>query len=107
MSGATRAGGAQLVRYEDLILHPAQTLRGVLEQAGLDSSQGRIDAMLSRAAEPIPGMALHSTSGGAEASIGRWRHDLEPRLQEVCDQAFAGALDEFGYEPATTGGRAG
>ena len=94
-----RAGTAQLVRYEDLILNPAQTLRGLLEQIGLDSSEERIDDILTRAAAPIPGMAVHrTTSGGAQASIGRWRHDLEPPLQKLCDEVFAEALAEFGYE---------
>jgi hypothetical protein len=101
-----RAGGAQLVRYEDLILNPAQTLRGVLEQAGLESSEARAEDMLTRAAEPLPGMAMHRTTSGQETSIGRWQHDLEPRLQEVCDEAFAAALAEFGYESKTTSGPA-
>ncbi len=101
-----RSGKALLVRYEDLILHPAPTLRSVLEQAGLDSSEERVDDMLARASQPIPGMTMHRTSsGGQEESVGRWQRELEPRLQEVCDQAFAGALAEFGYEPATAGGR--
>jgi hypothetical protein len=103
-----RRGEAQLVRYEDLILNPAPTLRSVLEHAGLDASQQRVDEMLSRASEPIPGMAMHTTTGdGQQASVGRWRRDLEPRLQHVCDEALADGLAEFGYEPATTSGRTG
>jgi hypothetical protein len=30
------------------------------------------------------------------SSIGRWKRDLEPRLQEICDEAFDGLLDELG-----------
>ena len=94
-----RSGRAVLVRYEDVIVNPARTLREVLEQVGLDSSEDRVADMLSRAAEPIPGMEVHRTSGGGqEASIGRWQRDLEPRLQEVCSEAFAAALAGFGYE---------
>ena len=96
-----RAGRAQLVRYEDLILNPGPTLRGVLRQAGLESTGARVQDMLARAGEAMPGMAEHmTTSGGPQASIGRWRRDLEPRLQAVCDEAFAEPLAEFGYEPA-------
>lgn len=96
-----RAHTAQLVRYEDLIGDPAGTLRGILGQAGLEASTERVEDMLARAAVPIPGMAVHRTAGaGAADSVGRWRRDLEPRLQAVCNDAFAGALAEFGYEPA-------
>jgi hypothetical protein len=103
-----RADTAQLVRYEDLILNPAHTLRGVLGQAGLDASEGRVEDMLARAAEQVPGMTAHRTaSDGPQASVGRWRRDLEPRLQELCDEAFADALAGFGYEPARAGGGAG
>jgi hypothetical protein len=101
-----REDTAQLVRYEDLILNPAQTLRGVLAQAGLDSSEGRVEEMLGRAAEPVPGMTVHrTTSGGPQASVGRWRRDLEPQLRELCDEAFAEALTGFGYEPVRAGAR--
>jgi hypothetical protein len=96
-----RADTAQLVRYEDLILNPAEALRGILEQAGLEASTERVDDMLARAALPIPGMDVHRTAGqGATESVGRWRRDLEPELQAVCEEAFAEALAEFGYGQA-------
>jgi hypothetical protein len=103
-----RRGEAQLVRYEDLMLNPAATVRAVLEGAGLDSSDDVVDAMVSSAAEPIPGMAMHTTAAaGPHASVGRWQRELEPRLRHLCDEALGPALGEFGYAPAATGGRAG
>jgi hypothetical protein len=34
----------------------------------------------------------HQTS---QSSVGRWKQDLEPRLQKICDEAFHGLLDEL------------
>ena len=95
-----RGDTAHLVRYEDLIADPVSTLRGVLEHAGLDSSDARVDDMLARAAEPAPGMAVHRTAAEPQASIGRWRAELDPHLQVVCKRAFGEALTEFGYGTA-------
>ena len=33
--------------------------------------------------------------GRGPSSIGRWKRDLEPRLQKICDEAFDGLLDEL------------
>jgi hypothetical protein len=95
----SRADRAHLVRYEDLITAPQDTLAGVLDHAGLDASGGRVEEVLSDASDQIPGMADHATAtGGPAASIGRWRGELGPELRAACDAAFAEALSEFGYE---------
>jgi hypothetical protein len=102
-----RAERAHLVRYEDLIAEPERTLRGVLDHAGLDASGSRVEDVLTDASRQIPGMAGHATAaGGPAASIGRWRQELEPELQTACDEAFAEALAEFGYETAAEDGSA-
>jgi hypothetical protein len=92
-----RADRAHLVRYEDLLAEPAKTLRGLLDHVGVDAGADRVDDMLARSATPIPGMAQHRTAAGQNASIGRWRTELEPGLRDACDAAFGEALDEFGY----------
>ena len=100
-----RARGAQahLVRYEDLIAEPQRTLTGVLDHAGLDASGDRVEQVLSKASDQIPGMADHATAaGGPAASIGRWRSELGPELHAACDAAFAEALAEFGYDDGGT-----
>jgi hypothetical protein len=93
-----RADDAYLVRYEDLINDPQPTLRRLLDHAGLAASDDLVASMLARAAEPVPGMSVHMTAGKQQASIGRWRRELDPHLQGVCAEAFAGPLAEFGYE---------
>ena len=37
----------------------------------------------------------HQTSSSPEASIGRWRHDLDPRIQEACNHQLGDLLSEF------------
>ena len=46
----------------------------------------------------IPEARRHRTTDSVEASVGRWRRDLEPSLQELCADAFGETLYEFGYE---------
>jgi hypothetical protein len=47
--------------------------------------------------------AGHRTTADETASIGRWREDLPPALQDACGEAFAEALAAFGYETGTRG----
>jgi hypothetical protein len=54
--------------------------------------------MIRRASEETPGMRKHKTSPDPESSIGRWRYELDPSLQAVCQEAFGDVLKEFGYE---------
>jgi hypothetical protein len=92
---------AFLLRYEELMLHPEETLRELLEHLGLDHSDEAVTATLERARAQAPDrQADHRTSAGEAASIGRWRSDLAPELQDACAEAFEPALAEFGYEPA-------
>jgi hypothetical protein len=93
-----RASRSHLLRYEDSVLSPADTLRGMLEYLEVDSSPSIVKQMLDAADEGTPqNFPQHQTSGAPEASIGRWRRDLDPALQEACDEAFAPVLDGFGY----------
>ena len=45
----------------------------------------------------------HRTTADPRSSIGRWRHDLSPELQQECEAALAPALEAFGYEPRPEG----
>jgi hypothetical protein len=94
-----RADRAHVVRYEDLIERPADTLRDLLAYAGLDSSPATVDASIAAASEPAPELNEHATTPDARASIGRWRHDLDEELKAACDDVFGDLLARFGYEP--------
>jgi hypothetical protein len=97
-SWSKRRDRAHLIRYEDLIRHPEETLRGVLAYLELDHADATIEGMINRAAQENPEMHRHRTSGEVSSSIGRWRQSLDPGLQEACTEAFADVLEQFGYD---------
>jgi hypothetical protein len=97
LAGAWRAreGRAHLLRYEDLVLRPAETVEALLDYLGLDADSATIEAMLASltAGDTEP----HRTIADPRLTIGRWRNDLSPELQEVCRTALGPALQAFGY----------
>ena len=97
-SWKSHSRNAYLLRYEDLVLHPAETLQSTLDYLGLDSSQATVERMLQQAATSHQeGQQFHQTASNPRASIGRWRADLPPALQAKCQEVFADVLKEFGY----------
>jgi hypothetical protein len=97
-SWSERRGRAHLIRYEDLIRNPGETLRGLLVYLDLDHDDATINGMIDRAAQENPEMRRHRTSGEVSRSIGRWRQSLDPDLQEACRGIFGDVLEQFGYE---------
>jgi hypothetical protein len=94
-----RSDRSHLVRYEDLILRPEDTLEPLLRYLGLDSSPETIAAMRETLSERTDDSDRHRTTADPRSSIGRWRQDLSPELQQECEAALAPALEAFGYEP--------
>ena len=68
----------------------------MLDALELDSSANIVDAMVKAGNEITADVNAHKTSPDAASSIGRWKRELEPRLQKMCDEAFDGLLDELG-----------
>ena len=89
-----RGRGAHLLRYEDLIGNPHETVAALFDFLELDAGGERIDAAVGSLGEPES--EAHRTSPARE-SIGRWRRDLAPDVKEACDAALGPALREFGY----------
>jgi hypothetical protein len=97
-------GDAMLLRYEDLMLQPRETLRTLFEHTGLAAGDDTVAQVLERARARAPErQAGHRTTADENASIGRWRNDLPPALQAACAEAFAAPLAAFGYETGTRG----
>lgn len=90
---------AYLVRYEDLILSPEETLTGIFGYLNLDNSPEAIANIIEKASADTPYTQWHQTSSSAKDSIGRWRQDLAPSLQKICNRVLADALQEFNYPP--------
>ena len=92
----SRSQYGPLVRYEDLIRSPTEQIRAMLDALELDSSANIVDSMVKAGNETTANVNAHQTSPDAPSSIGRWKRDLEPRVQKICDEAFDGLLDELG-----------
>lgn len=92
-----RRDRAHLVRYEDLIGRPTETLGGVLAYLELEHDEGTVVGMVERASAENPEMRRHLTSQDVSTSVGRWRQSLTPSVQAVCNEVFADVLQEFGY----------
>jgi hypothetical protein len=93
----TRADRALLVRYEELLLNPEHELKRILDYIGVDATLSTIGAILRQANEPDPLLQQHRTSRSERESIGRWKRDLSPELQEVVNAVFREHLEAFGY----------
>ncbi|MGZ4463299.1 MAG: sulfotransferase family protein, partial [Gaiellaceae bacterium] len=96
-----RAKQSLLVRYEDLVTRPEETLARVTAYLGLDSSDDAVRALVQAASdedEELEELEEHRTTGSAAESIGRWRRDLPDDLREACAEAFGDLLEAFGYE---------
>ena len=85
------------MRYEDLIQSPVEALGPVLEHLGVDSSPAVIEAMMERAEVDFPRMKRHITSESVEASIGRWRRDMDEDFKARANEIFGDVLVKLGY----------
>ena len=93
-----RADLAYLLRYEDLIERPRETLAALFSYIGVDDSAATLDEVLDRSTGLDPALARgHATTGTPTESIGRWRKELTPSLRAACEESFGPALTRFGY----------
>ena len=95
-----RAGSSHLLRYEDLILRPEETIRLLLAHLGLDAGAAAVAPMLAGLQSRDDGSEGHRTVTDPRESIGRWRHDLSDEVAAACAEALGPSLETFGYEPA-------
>jgi hypothetical protein len=96
-SFARRRERAHLVRYEDLVRSPRETTAGVAAYLGIDDSPATLDRMVACLSHSDEISDRYRTAGTAEASIGRWKTDLQPAVAAACEDVFGPALEAFGY----------
>jgi hypothetical protein len=96
-SWRARSDRACLVRYEDLISRPAETLRRILDYLEIECGSSMVEDIHRRALVDTPEMQSHRTSRSAQTSIARWHSDLDEDSKQLCEQVFGQALEEFGY----------
>jgi sulfotransferase family protein len=106
-SWRTRSDRAHLVRYEDLVLRPGETITGLLDYLELDHSPQLVEQMLRLASEDVPQLPgtsadprvveLHRTNSDPKDTIGRWRRESGDSRDALYWEAFGEELEEFGY----------
>jgi hypothetical protein len=102
-----RRDRAHLVRYEDLVLQPRETVTAMLEYVGIDASSERVGDVLDHGSEQVltlPGfsyepseIASHRTAPDLKATIGRWEEESDESFRALSEEVFGEALREFGY----------
>jgi sulfotransferase family protein len=106
-SWTTRRDRAHLVRYEDLVLHPVDTMTRLLEYLELDNSAEVVNGMLDQASEEVaelPGavtdpylVEIHRTIPDPRETIGRWRRESDDSRADLFWNVLGDCLEEFGY----------
>src|SRR5262249_12375908 len=81
-----------VVRYEDLVESPQETIARISEYLGLERV---IPLDTSGEAEMF---AVHGTSRDPRSSVGRWRQELSDEERSSLTATFRPFLDAFGYE---------
>jgi hypothetical protein len=103
----SRGGKAHLVRYEDMITRPHETLAALLDYVEVDSSTQVVEELLSQGEEDSPTLAgatadnqmvdAHRTIPNAADTIGRWKQNGGESNEDLYWDAFGEPLEEFGY----------
>ncbi len=88
---------AHLIRYEDLVLRPHETLAEMFRYLDLDATPELLDKIIATRFAETPEFQSHRTTTNLEASIGRWKRDLELPMQAMAQEAYGNMLVEFGY----------
>jgi hypothetical protein len=93
-----RSDRALLLRYEDVILRPEQTLAEVFEYVGVAADTEGVAGVLSRASVDTDEARAHRTSPDPRSSVGRWRSEFDARTQALATEILGESLEALGYE---------
>lgn len=97
-----RKDTAFLLRYEDLVQRPVETLSRFFLHVGVDSNPHVVEQILTSAKTVrLDRQSRHKTSRDALSSIGRWVVDLEPAVKEAFQEEYDEIFEEFGYSMQT------
>lgn len=93
-----RGRRAHVVRYEDLVMRPRETLSAVLAHIGADARPEIVDAMIERLEGEAERRADHATTDSVGSSVGRWRDELSESQQGLAEELFGPFLGALGYD---------
>jgi hypothetical protein len=95
VSFESRTKTPAIIRYEDLLTKPRDTLQQLLTDMDLASDVDTIEKMCSVLHKQVEG---HQTSKNAEASIQRWEKELNHKQQRHINDLLSHSLSTFGYK---------
>ena len=82
-----------VVRYEDLLTRPDDTMRAVCGFLGIAAAASAPEHEAERSI-----FEAHGTSASPEATVGRWRRELSTEEAAIANREFAPFLLAYGYE---------
>lgn len=88
-----------VLRYEELIRKPRETLRTLLTALSLDACDATIDNLLAHPDSAV--LDLHGTTASPQASVNRWQTDLPKSLRAAVRTHLDPLLIPLGYEPTS------
>jgi hypothetical protein len=80
-----------LVRYERMIEDPAAEAGRIAAVVGVPLDAAEVVASRQQ-------FAHHMTSSSAQASVARWKHQMEPEIRRIFADAAGEQMAAFGYE---------
>jgi hypothetical protein len=99
----TRGASSHLVRYEDLVTGPAETLAALLDYLELEHDPETLAAIINATSVATPEVEGHRTSDDPHGSVGRWQRERDDAFRALCTEAFAEELAVFGYAESVVG----
>jgi len=102
-------GRYHVIRFEDLVLAPSETLSRLCRFLGIDFAESMLD-YARMAAEKVPSgkqwLWPHLQKPLQRERVGVWRRELSPLRRTVFERTAEGLLRELGYDvPPPAGGR--
>ena len=107
-----RGEEAHLLRYEDLVTDQGGSLTSLFGYLGIDASPATVETVIAHGSAPVldlPGSSFapsdlegHRTTLTVAESVGRFRNETDQEFLAATEEAFAEALDLFGYARAAT-----
>lgn len=93
ISYRTTRGKSLLIKYEDLIKYPEQTIQIMLNYLDLESNKKNVQQIIDH--NKVHNQ--HVTSPSVLDSVQRWKRDMDKTLLDAANEILADALIEFGY----------
>ena len=95
LSFESRAKTTLVLRYEDLLANPRGVLQKMFSDLSLTNKPETITNMVNAMNNPVEG---HQTSKNAQASIERWKKELNCKQRSRINQLMRQSLAAFGYD---------